>query len=554
MDDILTLRNSNCKNCYKCIRQCPVKSISFSGDQASIIKEECVLCGKCYIVCPQPNKEIFSEIGSVKDMIKDKKKVIASVAPSFAARFNTGIEAVESSLRKLGFYAAEETAIGAAAVKNEYERILREEKPDVLISSCCHSVNLLISKHYPSLLKYLAAVDSPMEVHAKNIKSRHPDAKVVFIGPCISKKHEASDSNSVDAALTFDELAQMLECSQIENETRFDKTEKSKTRLFPTAGGIIASMNTRQKGYTYITVSGISQCCEALKEIENGTLRNCFIEMSSCENSCSGGPVMGAALESPLKNYQTILEYAGNEDFDFYNDFNIRKSFKAAENERIMPTEAEIRDILVKMGKTNSEHELNCGSCGYDSCREKAIAIFQGKADPNMCLPYLNEKAESFSSNIINHTLNAVFVLDDDYHISLINKAALRLIGAENANDIIGKHITELFNPAPFINAKLIGEGVVNQKAYLDRYNKYVDQTILYDKEYHTLICNMRDISEEETVRQKKEAISKKTVEIADKVVEKQMRIVQDIASLLGETAAETKIALFNLKESISDD
>lgn len=309
----------------------------------------------------------------------------------------------------------------------------------------------------------------------------------------------------------------------------------------------------KRDGYAYTSVSGVTHCYDALKEIENGNLKNCFIEMNACRGGCVGGPLMGEAMYCPISSYQKVVDCSGDEEPEFTPAKDIHKSFaQIGENQR-MPTEAEIKEILIKTGKTHPEQELNCGSCGYDTCRDKAKAIFLGKADPDMCLPYLNEKAESFSSNIVNNSFNAVFVLDDDYKITLINRAARKIIG-EPSRDIIGKHVTLFFDPKYFISAKLIGRGFINQKVYLEKYNIYVEQTVIYDREYHTLICEMRDISEEETARLKKEAFSKRTVEIADKVVEKQMRIVQDIASLLGETAAETKIALFNLKESISDD
>lgn len=553
MNDYLILHNSNCKNCYKCIRQCPTKSIRFSDGRASIIDDQCVLCGKCYSVCPQPNKKISSDVLKVTKMLEDGQKVIASLSPSFVAYFNTGAAALERALKKIGFFGAEESALAAAAVKNEYGRIIREQRPEIFITSCCHSVNLLVQMHFPSLLKYLAPVKSIMTVHIESLKSRYPDSKTVYVCPCVSEKDEAKVNSSADAVLSFDELKQMLDEKGVIIETDFSKDGKIRGRLFATSGGIIKCLDSKEDGYAYTSVSGVTHCYDALKEIENGNLKNCFIEMNACRGGCVGGPLMGEAMYCPISSYQKVVDCSGDEEPEFTPAKDIHKSFaQIGENQR-MPTEAEIKEILIKTGKTHPEQELNCGSCGYDTCRDKAKAIFLGKADPDMCLPYLNEKAESFSSNIVNNSFNAVFVLDDDYKITLINRAARKIIG-EPSRDIIGKHVTLFFDPKYFISAKLIGRGFINQKVYLEKYNIYVEQTVIYDREYHTLICEMRDISEEETARLKKEAFSKRTVEIADKVVEKQMRIVQDIASLLGETAAETKIALFNLKESISDD
>ena len=166
MSVCLTLKKSNCKNCYKCIRHCPVKSIRFSGNQAHIIPEECILCGQCFVVCPQGAKEIVSDLEKVKVMLQSGSPVYVSLAPSFIANYDgTGIEAMRDALKKLGFADVEETAIGATIVKTEYERMLSEQNRDIVISSCCHSINLLIQKYFPAELPYLADVLSPMAAH-----------------------------------------------------------------------------------------------------------------------------------------------------------------------------------------------------------------------------------------------------------------------------------------------------------------------------------------------------------------------------------------------------
>lgn len=191
--DCLTLKKSNCKNCYKCIRHCPVKSIRFSGNQAYIIGAECILCGHCFVVCPQNAKQIVDETEKARVLLQSGEKVIVSLAPSFMANYEgVGIDGMREALKQLGFFDAEETAMGATIVKNEYERILDEEQRDILISSCCHSVNLLIQKYFPDVLPYLADVLSPMQAHCKDIKRRYPGAKTVFVGPCVAKKTKPS--------------------------------------------------------------------------------------------------------------------------------------------------------------------------------------------------------------------------------------------------------------------------------------------------------------------------------------------------------------------------
>ena len=558
MPNCLTLKKSNCKNCYKCIRHCPVKSIRFSGNQAHIIGNECILCGQCFVVCPQNAKEIVDEREKVKVLLNSGAPVIVSLAPSFAANYDgVGIDSMRDVLKKLGFAGVEETALGATMVKREYERMLKEEQRDILISSCCHSINLLIQKYYPEALEYLADVQSPMQAHCSDIKRRMPQAKTVFIGPCVAKKDEAEHYEGiVDAVMTFEELTKWLDEEQITLEQKRDSDPESRARFFPTTGGILKTMEQDAPGYTYLAIDGVDNCIAALKDIENGKLHHCFVEMSACIGSCVGGPVMEKYHRTPVKDYMAIATYAGKRDFDVEQPEKgeLQKHMEPIVQKSIRPSETEILSILRQMGKMKPSDELNCGSCGYNTCREKAIAIYQGKAEISMCLPYLKEKAESFSDNIVNNTPNGLIVLNENLEVQQINKAALRIMNIRTASDVLGEPVVRIMDPKVFLDAQQTGRDIREQRAYLAEYKKYVEQTVVYDREYRLLICIMRDVTDEESEREKKENISRKTVEIADKVVDKQMRIVQEIASLLGETAAETKIALTKLKESISDE
>ena len=124
----------------------------------------------------------------------------------------------------------------------------------------------------------------------------------------------------------------------------------------------------------------------------------------------------------------------------------------------------------------------------------------------------------------------------------------------KNESDVLGEPVVRILDPTIFMQVKKSGRTVRDQRTYLAEYKRFVEQTVVYDPDLHILIGIMRDITDDEASKEKKARISKQTVEVADSVVEKQMRIVQEIASLLGETAAETKIALTKLKESIDDE
>ena len=559
MPNCLTLKKSNCKNCYKCIRHCPVKAIRFSGNQAHIIGNECILCGQCFVVCPQNAKQIVDETEKVKVFLQSGDPVVVSLAPSFVANYEgVGINAMRDALQKLGFYEVEETAIGATIVKNEYERMLKEDERDIIITSCCHSINLLIQKYFPAELEYLADVVSPMQAHCMDIKKRFPKAKTVFIGPCVAKKDEAEHYEGVvDAVLTFEELTNWLKEENIELKTDMDSNEESRARFFPTTGGILKTMAQDAPGYTYMALDGIENCVDALKDIESGKIHKCFIEMSACSGSCIGGPVMEKYHRSaPIKDYITIANYAGNKDFDVVQPDNmeLKKQFTYIEHRLPKPSETEIYNVLRQMGKFKTSDELNCGSCGYNTCREKAIAICQGKAEISMCLPFLKDKAESFSDTIVKNTPNGLIVLNEELEVQQINEAARNIMNIRSSTDVLGDLVVRIMDPKDFMEVRTTGRDIRNKKVYLAEYKRYIEQSVVYDKDSHLLIGIMRDITDEQNEREKKESISRQTVEVADKVVDKQMRIVQEIASLLGETAAETKIALAKLKESIQDE
>ena len=259
---------------------------------------------------------------------------------------------------------------------------------------------------------------------------------------------------------------------------------------------------------------------------------------------------------SSIKDYIAVQNFAGKEDFEVSQPkpVALKKNFEYIEQRSQMPSDLEIASVLRQMGKFKSSQELNCGSCGYNTCREKAIAILQGKAEISMCLPFLKDKAESFSDIIVNNTPNGLIVLNDKLEVQQINAQARKIMNIRSATDILGDQVIRILDPSVFMQVRDSGIDVRDQRVYLAEYKRYVEQTIIFDNDSRLLIGIMRDVTDEENERKKKECISRQTIEVADKVVDKQMRIVQEIASLLGETAAETKIALAKLKESITDE
>lgn len=554
---ILQFENVNCKNCYKCVRYCPVKAIEIKNHCAQIREDECILCGRCTIICPQKAKEAISDVEKLKNAFDEKKQVVASVAPSFSAYYHLNFTDFRKALLKLNFAEVFETAEGAYLVKTEYEKLLKENPDKTYISSCCTSVNELIKKYYPKALKYLAPVITPMEAHSKLLKQRFPNAVIVFVSPCISKKIERYDKDSyVDYIISFEELSEMLKDNNIEILKLKSGGEGNRylSRKFPTDGGIISSMKP-DANHEYISLSGYKNCVQAIDDICKGKVSKCFVEMSFCEGSCVGGPSFQNNSSSLLTSNLEINEQSKNSDYS--QDFNVtcKQSMKKTYTDRETiihekPSEVQITAILHKMGKYTKADELNCGMCGYFSCREKASAVYAGKAEISMCLPYMKERAESFSNQIINITPNAILTVDMDLKVQQINKAASDIFHLE-PKDIINQPVSRILDEFDFVNIISNAIEKTEKFIFLPEYNVYLSQVFIYDKSDSIIVCIMNNITAE---RQKRNQLIQKKIQaaaMADDIADKQLRIVHEIASLLGETAAETKIAIRDLKDII---
>ena len=559
MQYCLTSDTKDCRNCYKCIRHCPIKAISFRENKAEIIKEDCILCGECYNICPQDLKVIRNDTEKVRRLIRYNDKVIVSLAPSFISRYpDTDIRCMRNTLKKLGFFDVEETAVGATIVKKAYDEML-EEGRDVIISSCCHSINLLIQRHYPECLPYLADILSPMLAHGKDIKLRYgEDTKVVFIGPCIAKKDESDKNHQiVEAALTFRELDKWLAAEGIAMETTGEKelTEKSRARLFPTNGGILKTMECKNSDFDYLVCDGVRNAMKTLKDIREGKLHHCFIEMSSCQGSCVNGPLMAERQLSIMSATIPVNRFAGPEDFEGFRAgrTDIGQIYAPESGACPEPSAEAIQDMLKQMGKEDPASRLNCGCCGYGSCEKKAAAIIKGNARIEMCLPHLMEQSESLSNKIVENFPGGLMILDTDLNIRLINKPMCRILGSVSAADAVGTQVTAYLDPFDYLDA-LQGDKIYMKKEYLGEYGRYVENTIVLEEKSNLLVCVMQDVTQEEEEAKRRQELIEKTLKITDSVIEHNMKTVHEIASLLGETAAETKTALLSLKDAVDQD
>lgn len=571
MREYLEFKKARCKDCYKCLRECPVKAIEVRGHQAQIIRERCILCGRCTVVCPQNAKIVHSEKDEIDSLLLSNDKVVASVAPSFVSSFRLkNFSQMETVLYKLGFAYAEETAVGANAVTKEYAKCMASGKYPNFITSACPALCRLIQEYHPDALKYLAPVDSPMIAHAKILKKRFPGCKVIFIGPCIAKKREAKESGLISGVLTFEDLRRfMIERGitfpmpdAVEEFEKYSCTgitganSANRSKSYPVRRGIIHSFENRPEGYDYVAVDGPLNCVSTLENIDK--VSGVFFEMNMCENACVSGPCSMIGEGEDVRATVDVRRYVREEcaalprerEGDYAYDVNITSSYPRIDSRSMTPTEEQIQDILHKTGKFRPEDELNCGSCGYPTCREKAWAVFNGYADIDICLPYMRERAESMSYEIIHNSQEGIVVLDSEMNVVDINAKAKELLGI-SAVSLKGLPAVDFFNPTEFLIAQNSGRQYLRKKIFIGETKKYIELSISILKGNNALFGILKDITDEVHYNEKLGKMRMETLATTDDVIKKQMRVAQEIASLLGETTAETKVALLKLKKTL---
>ena len=566
MADYLEFKNAKCKDCYKCLRECPVKAIEVKNHQARIIESRCILCGHCTLICPQNAKIVHSSLNEIKQILNSGAKVVASVAPSFLSSFGLkDFNVFKIALAKVGFFDAEETAYGAELVTQQYKALLESKQFKNFITSACPAVCRLIQAYYPKALQYLAPVDSPMIAHAKMLRKQHPDAKVIFVGPCIAKKREAIESGIIDGVLTYDDIQELFAEKNIVLDEIVNISFENKkgtaclSKAYPISHGIIKAFPELPKGYDYMAVDGPDRCVDALQNIDN--LENVFLEMNICKDGCVNGPcslsvnIKGGSIKATsdvLKYYKNDIRTLAPHRYEEH-DIDLNKLYPRIRNNSMPPPEREIKCILAKIGKHKPEDELNCSACGYDTCRDKAWAVYNGYTDAEICLPYMRERAESLSYEIIQNSPNGIILLDSDFYIQDINDKGRELLGINDPH-AEGRHAKDFFNLTDFIIAYNEKRNVMVEKMFVPSTGKYVDMAITYLKDQNMLFGILMDVSNQVNYDMEINKVKMETLKTTDEVIKKQMRVAQEIASLLGETTAETKVALLKLKKTLSDE
>jgi len=534
------------------------------------MEDRCIACGHCLSVCPQDARNIRSDLNQIKAYIAEGKTVIASLAPSFAGAFEMSDPGqMDTALKQLGFSIVEETASGADVVTMLYNEYLTESDQTNLITTCCPSANYLIEKYHPSLIPLMIPIASPMLVHGRLLKhTLGSDICVVFIGPCVAKKAEAFGmqyNGSIDAVLTFEELSQWLFEEDIDLKqlppSGFDHRASSKGRQYPISGGVVGSLPTagRNKSYELLKVDGINKCLEVFQALEKGLLENVCVEVSICEGSCLGGPGMPKDNRNHFKCYQRVREYSKKQEASSYgyyetdallDSISFSKEFHDKALRNSPASEEDLVRVLSRMGKYTPADELNCGACGYNSCREKAKAVIDGMAEMSMCLPYMRSKAESLSNVIFEHSPNIIMLVDEELRVKEFNPTAERLfnISAIGAKD---KPVSLLMDDSDFVKVIETRQGIYKQKVRFSQYDLVFMMNLVYLEKQNLILAIMMDVTLDEKHKEELTRVKQNTLEAAQKVITKQMRVAQEIAGLLGETTAETKVILTKLKEIV---
>lgn len=553
---IVFTNKAKCRDCYRCIRACPVKAIRMEAGQAFIVEDLCIACGTCIRECPQHAKSFRNDLESARQLIQFSPKVAVSLAPSFAAVWDGWKrKRIISALRKLGFSIVSETAVGAWSVAQETADFTKAHPGQTHIATACPAVVNYVEKYRPQNIDNLVPVVSPMIAHARHIRNKWGrDVRIVFIGPCIAKKSEAERrkyQGDVDCAITFMELEEWLDRENIHldqlEESDFDELAAGDSRLFPLVGGLTrtAALHNDLLSREIIHVSGFQDLDRLLDSVSDGVSPR-LIEPLFCEHGCVNGPAIPGEC-NVFRNREQVIEFSRKESRGEPDKetVNIQTEFQDCRMVVTEFSEADIRKVLIETGQTGPENELNCGACGYTSCRERAIAVLRGMAEPEMCIPYMRRMTEQRGDLIIESSPNGIVILDEQLNILHMNPAFRGMFMCSAA--VSGKRISYLIDPEPF--EKLAADEIAMREETVE-HKKYgvICHQIMYklpdEKQYVGIFVN---ITKNRKNQEKIEKMRYETVWQAQELMEHQIKMAQKIAEFLGESTAKGEVLVDKL-------
>ncbi|MDR1519178.1 MAG: 4Fe-4S binding protein, partial [Planctomycetota bacterium] len=556
-------QETECHDCYKCVRQCPVKAIRVENERAKVAPERCVACGRCVVICPSGAKRVRDDLGRAKRLLLRPGAVCASVAPSWAATHPEWSQGqLIAALRRLGFEYVSETALGAQELSAALANELGGGKPGLHISSACPAVVDLIRKHIPGLAGAITAAASPALTHCRLLKEKYgEDATVLFIGPCAAKKTEADENPSLmSLALTFAELDRWLAERNINpallsprEDDVLALAEAAEGVLYPLEGGMIETM--RHYGFPDSlqarSMSGLRRLKISLEHIDPGAFgQTLFLEGLACDGGCVNGPC-STVKPSPLEGSMAVRSRARLGPRGPRPGLWVERSYIPRAGPRAKWSEKDILGALARVGKHKPEDELNCGGCGYDTCRGLAQALLAGDAETSMCASYMRGIAQRTANALFRCMPSGVVIVGTDLRIVEANAAFVGIFGDECAKlmadrpGLAGVQVEDILPCGNLLRAAL-RSGKDIRRERLKMRGLLLDLVIFVIEEYKTVGAIVADVTKNELRR---DQIARR----AREVIARNISTVQEIASRLGEHMADTEILLNSIAEGYGD-
>jgi iron only hydrogenase large subunit-like protein len=557
-----------CQDCYKCLRQCPVKAITVIQGRAAIDPSRCTYCGTCLNVCPAHAKVVRDDTGEAKRLLAENSRVIASLAPSFIAAFaDYGEAKLIAALRKLGFFGVSETAVGAHLVSATIARYLNVKSPDarppVMISTACTAVVNLITRHFPHLTGMLTPFASPAQTHGAFIKKHFgKDTAVVFISPCAAKKLEGDAADStVDVSITFADVRAWLEAENLYPETVepgeadvFIPARGGYDALYPVEGGMIEGIRDAAplSDIEFLSFSGMDRVGEILSDLKPETCpRPLFLELLACKGGCISGPCIGFSGRM-VDNFIAVRSFAEplrGTDNPLQMSTVARNFTPAPVNEQVY-TDKQIAEALERIGKVRRDDELNCGGCGHHNCREFAQALLAGRAEPAMCVSYMRSLALKKANALMQTMPAGAVIVDRDMKIVECNRRFAEMMGPATTHIYnVRQSLEDALLPGVVPFHHLFTAVLASSRDVLEKQIRLKDRVLsvsVFAIEPGRLVGGIIQDITRPAVR--KEQIVKKAREVSHK----NLMMVQQIASLLGETTADSEVLLNSIIDSFS--